>query len=575
MPYKSVKNASFAIYDSNRTMIRPLSENLKEFLRGKEGHINIVLQDDKEIYGSCNNVPIRLVRIGREGENVVEVFLAQSKHIETDFTRLADLATDGFWEWYPILDYEYMSQRFWSILGYSQAEMGESPMSWQQIIDPIDRKYVMMKYQQHVESKGKISYNLIVKYRHRIGHIVHIVCKGSVEEWLPNGTPWRLIGTHTDVTDIVMKESLIIREKFVSRMSHEIRSPICAVLNECEALSNKYDFSVIKDACSQILYIANDILCLNELKSDNVSLNLEPRDPVQTLLNCIERHKVKFEKKGLKLTCSSSFNEDSPKAMIDVSKFNQIMNNLLSNSFKYTTNGVVTVDSEYDRDNSNFTVTVNDTGAGIPKDEQHKIFYEFYRGSSCVEGIGIGLYTVKVLCNSMKGSVDLVRSEIGKGTSIRFSIMAEHVLSEISKPAEKFPMIRVLVVDDISTNRILINHHLKKFKIVSEVVEACDGQEAVCQFQKSENRFDLVLMDCSMPVMDGFEATTRIHSFCMKEGMTKVPVIAVTASVSKNIREKCRKAGIIDVVYKPIIAQVLRESIEKNTYSSRPNPEIK
>lgn len=127
------------------------------------------------------------------------------------------------------------------ILGYRQADMAESPDAWVEKIDAEDAKRAMAEFAEHSGSKGAVPYYMTVKYRHKEGHVVHIVCRGSVEEWLPDETPWRIIGTHTDVTDIVMKDSLLARENFVSRMSHEIRSPLCAVLNECDLLGNKYD----------------------------------------------------------------------------------------------------------------------------------------------------------------------------------------------------------------------------------------------------------------------------------------------------------------------------------------------
>lgn len=108
--------------------------------------------------------------------------------------------------------------------------MEESPDAWIEKIDTEDAKKAMANFAEHSMSKGSVPYYLTVKYRHKDGHTVHVVYRGSVEEWLPDGKPWRIIGTHTDVTDIVLKDSLVAREQFVSRMSHEVRSPLCAVL---------------------------------------------------------------------------------------------------------------------------------------------------------------------------------------------------------------------------------------------------------------------------------------------------------------------------------------------------------
>lgn len=134
-----------------------------------------------------------------------------------------------------------MSERFWSMLGYCLADMEGSPDAWVEKNDPCDAKEAMAHFVRHTKNKGAIPFCLKAKHRHRDGHIVHVVCRGSVEEWLPDGTPRRIIGTHTDDTDILLKDALSARERFVSRMSHEIRSPLCAVLNECDLLGDKYD----------------------------------------------------------------------------------------------------------------------------------------------------------------------------------------------------------------------------------------------------------------------------------------------------------------------------------------------
>ncbi|CBN80469.1 Histidine kinase-like protein [Ectocarpus siliculosus] len=488
------------------------------------------------------------------------------KHV-TDFTILADLATDGFWEWYPALNYEYMSERFWSILGYSQGEMDESPDAWVEKIDSDDARRAMANFTEHSGSRGAVPYYLTVKYRHKDGHVVHIVCRGSVEEWLPDGTPWRIIGTHTDVTDIVMKDSLRAREQFVSRMSHEIRSPLCAVLNECDLLGNKYDLSVIKDSCTQILYIANDILSLDKLKSNAMVLDAEPCDPEEVIASSIKRHRREFKKKGLRL--SSSMDDMPPLISLDRAKFNQILDNILSNALKYTNKGSVSIDCGFDCNSSMLSVTVEDTGVGIPADEQGKIFDEFFQGSKSMRGIGIGLHIVTVLSKFLGGKIEVVRSEVGEGTTMRFGVVAEVLSPSDEEQSATTKTLRVLVVDDIATNRKYLDRKLQGMEDavglkVTEVVEACDGKDAVRVFEKSDDRFDVVLMDCLMPIMDGFQATKEIHSVCDKKEIPRVPVVAVTASIADNIYQLCQDAGMTCVVTKPFSPEQLYQSIEKS-----------
>lgn len=568
--FEAIASSYIGTYNEATATLTPINKPLKKIICAEGIHIKIFITGEDSIFGSWNQIPIRLVTISERNKDavLVEVFLAQTKTVPhaTDFTRLVDLATDGFWEYYPSLSYEYMSERFWSILGYCQAEMEESPAAWVETIDPDDAKEAMENFAQHSKSKRAIPYYLTVKYRHRDGHTVHVVCRGSVEEWLPDGTPWRIIGTHTDVTDILLKDSLVAREQFVSRMSHEIRSPLCAVLNECDLLGDKYDLSVIKDSCTQILYIANDVLSLDKLKSDAMVVDSEPCDPEEIITNTIKRHRGEFKKKGLRL--SSSMDDMPPKVSLDKTKFNQILDNILSNALKYTNKGRVSIDCDFDYGKSIMNVTVEDTGVGIPEEEQGKIFDEFFQGSASMRGIGIGLHIVSVLCKFLGGYIEVVESTVGEGTTMRFGVRAE----VLSSPTDDHPLggrtLRVLVVDDIATNRKYINRKLQTLEenmgfTVSEVVEACDGGDAIRVFEKSNDPFDIVLMDCLMPIMDGFESTKQIHAICDRREIPKVPVVAVTASVADNIYDKCKDAGMMCVVTKPFSLEQLKTSLEE------------
>ncbi|CAN0144097.1 unnamed protein product [Ectocarpus sp. 13 AM-2016] len=568
--FETVTQSYIAMYDQATATLKPISKALKRVLGTEDIRLDVFTTGHNAFFGAWNEIPIRLTTLGEPNAGVVlvEVFLAQSKTIKhaTDFTTLADLATDGFWEWYPAMNYEYMSERFWSILGYRQGDMVESPDAWVEKIDAEDAQRAMAKFAEHSGSKGAVPYYLTVRYRHKDGHVVHIVCRGSVEEWLPDDTPWRIIGTHTDVTDIVMKDSLLAREQFVSRMSHEIRSPLCAVLNECDLLGNKYDLSVIKDSCTQILYIANDVLSLDKLKSNAMVLDAEPCDPEEVIIASVKRHRGEFKKKGLRL--SSSMDDMPTLISLDRAKFNQIMDNVLSNALKYTNKGSVSIDCGFDHENSMLSVTVEDTGVGIPADEQGKIFDEFFQGSASMRGIGIGLHIVTVLCKFLGGKIEVVCSKVGEGTTMRFGAVAE-VLAPIDEgQSVTTKTLRVLVVDDIATNRKYLNRKLQSMEEtmgfrVSEVVEACDGKDAVRIFEKSGDRFDIVLMDCLMPIMDGFQATKEIHSVCDKKEIPRVPVVAVTASIAENIYQLCKDAGMTCVVTKPFSLEQLHASIEK------------
>ena len=566
--FSTVTNTCIGLYNSRE--LRPINEALRGLFCVEVMTIDVLTETDDSIFGSWRGIPVRMkVLVDDDNDNTnavfVEVFFAQTKTSQytTDFIRLAELATDGVWEWFPCMNYEYMSSRFWSILGYDQKDMVESPSSWMNIIDPDDGKIAVKIFKDHCESRAKVPYYTKVKYPHKNGSEVHVVCRGSVVEWLGD-KPWRVVGTHTDVTAIVMKDALKSREQFVSRMSHEIRSPLCAVINECDLLEDKYDLSTIKDACNQILYIANDVLNLQKLKGGKMTHDVVKCNPEDILEKAIKRHRGETKKKGLRL--SSSIEELPIEVMLDISKFNQIFDNLMSNAIKYTEKGRISVECEFDASNSSLVVCVEDTGIGIPETDRASIFEEFFQGSTSMRGIGVGLHIVKELCSFMGGDVELVETEMGKGSKFRFSVHMDDVSK--SKLEIERKMIRILVVDDIVTNRQYMNRKLQNledkmnFKI-SEIVEASDGLDAVKKFERSKERFDLVLMDCLMPIMDGFSATKKIHELCEKKNIHRVPVIAVTASMANTLQDDCSSAGMICVVTKPFSIKDLADSIKK------------
>lgn len=567
-------NVLAGTFDTERNILTPLTPPLKEMLGDKELPFTQMLSSATTLYGSIDGTPVRLEIVDKtpsDANVIVQAFVAQTNKAKyaTDFTQLADLATDGVWEWFPALNYEYMSERFWAILGYDYRLMDESPAAWTEKIDPDDSKTAMKMFKEHVNSKGDVPYYATVKYRHKEGKPVHVVCRGTVVDWLPDGSPWRLIGTHTDVTDIVLKDALESREQFVSRMSHEIRSPLCAVLNECDLLGDKYDLTVIKDACSQILYISNDVLSLNRMKAEKMKNDTERCDPEEVISMVIKRQRGEFKKKGIRL--SSSVGEVPPEILMDKMKFNQVLDNLMSNALKYTNRGRVSIDCDYNFEKSLLKVTVEDTGIGITEEEREHIFDEFYQGKQSMRGIGIGLYIVKVLCKFMGGYVKVASSTPGEGTTMEFAVRAEvaSAAAETEGKSLTTKTLRVLVADDIATNRKYLNRKLSTLEdnigfAVSEIVEASDGEDAVRVFAKSKDSFDLVLMDCLMPIMDGFDATKKIHDLCDKRGEQRVPVIAVTASIAENIDDMCRSAGIACVITKPFTMAHLKASIEKS-----------
>jgi PAS domain S-box-containing protein len=562
----------FGVYSAQKAGFLWTNKSFQEKL--EEIHIIVKFEFPGVTYGRYKNIPLKMTHLKTsvEGNLLVRLVVAQSKTLVDMYPplmELTDMSSDGIWHWYPEMDFVFMSQRFWEILGFDYSEMDETPSASRRLINEEDMGKVDRSLQAHIVSKGDVPYDVQVSYRHCDGHAVIIRSRGSVVEWLPNGKPWFIMGTHTDITDIIQKDMLKAKEQFVSRMSHEIRSPLCVIINECDFLKEEYPnhsgIASISESCQQLVNLANDILTLSKTnENEGTALNLVNANPEEILSKSMTKLRVECRKKNLKL--ATSITGEIPEQMqLDVLKFQQVLNNLVNNSIKYSKRGTISV--VLDRDEENYLViTVSDEGIGMSEKDCLYIFEDFYQSDQSSTGAGLGLTICKKIALLMNGTIYVARSEVGVGTSIvfKFPINTMQVGEEVGPPSTK--SIKVMNVDDISVNRAAIRrkvqqieHHLDVH--VGEVIDASNGIEAVELFKSHIGNFDIILMDILMPIMDGFEATRDIHKYCDEMHLPRVPVIAMTASVSETLYMDCKEAGMGCVVTKPFTVGQLYEAM--------------
>ena len=556
------------LYDESTQTIE-MNNSMATYMK-RDNNIKLPLviigeEEDKSIiYGTIKDFPVTMYYQQRiiNSSRLYDMRPTMSKHFGKDDSMIYhDLTSDGVWEWFPETNFEYMSPHFWNILGYEQRDMDENPNSWMGMLNSEDQEVAMTAFREHTTSRGKKPYNCQIRYRHAKEKHVHILCRGSVTDWLPNGKPWRMIGTHTDITDMVEKDAVEAQSKFVARMSHEIRSPLCTILNECE--STLPDRDTIVQSCTHLLSITDDVLALSKLQ--NLEMKLDKKEvALHEVFNmCIKRHKKEADKKNISLRMSSG--DLPPKVCLDLMRVNQVLDNLVTNSIKYSSGGRIMLDTEYDFDTSIVTVLVEDNGIGIPEEIKETVFDEFVQGSNTMQGVGIGLAICKKLAGMMGGEISVQKTKIDYGTTMRFTFLAN--ISEQSDEDSVWTkdIHKVLIVDDMEINRKILTQRLLVMDIFDleklNIVEASDGKEAVDIFTEHNGDFDLVLMDCMMPIMDGFSATIEIHNICSKMGIEAVPVVAVTASLSTDIYDKCHDSGMVCVVTKPYTVTDLVASV--------------
>ncbi len=349
------------------------------------------------------------------------------------------------------------------------------------------------------------------------------------------------------------------KSEFLANMSHEIRTPMNAILGFTEILESKITdktylryLSAISSSGKALLNIINDILDLSKIEAGKMELQFVPVNLFSLLREVVQIFNHKTSEKNISLILDVE--PTIPKVVyLDDVRFRQILFNLVGNAVKFTDNGYVQLSVTMEEINSenqtvNLVVKVHDTGIGIPEEQIEKIFEAFEQQKkqnlNKYGGTGLVLTITSRLVKMMGGKIS-VTSTPGEGSC--FTVLLENIeigslvetdekVSETNISEIVFEPAKVLIADDIPHNREVIMSFLKNFEF--EIYAATNGKEAV----KMAERFkpDLILMDLKMPLMDGYEATSIIKS---DENLKKIPIIAFTASATKEEKEKILAAG--------------------------------
>ena len=368
------------------------------------------------------------------------------------------------------------------------------------------------------------------------------------------------------------------RSLFLANMSHEIRTPLNGVLGMLEALSHgeiagedREKVNVIRSSGESLLEIINNILDLSKIDAGRVHLDVGVFDLERLVREQVALFSALAMERGIEV--EASIDERVPRWInSDQVRIKQVLGNLVSNAVKFTERGRVDVFvtlKERRGDRIEIRFEVRDTGIGIHADDMTKLFLEFSQVDESTTrrfgGTGLGLSITKQLVELMGGEVD-VESEVGVGSRFSFTVVCERGQPPEAPPTgsadprvlgEVAGQLRILAVDDAEVNRQVLKAYLKLLDLSADFVE--NGQE--CVEQAREGAYDLILMDCYMPIMDGFDATRAIVA---EHGDDRPRIVALTASVLQEDVEKCRAAGMDDVLAKPVTLEDLQRMIAKH-----------
>ncbi|MBI5927150.1 MAG: response regulator [Aquabacterium sp.] len=407
--------------------------------------------------------------------------------------------------------------------------------------------------------------------------------------WLETGRAHRRVGellflryTNDRITAsqaVALREAEALSQakgQFLATMSHEMRTPLHGILGlsrlirgELRSQEAHERMNLLESAGQHLLGVINDVLDYSRLQAGRIELSPAPVNLPELAREVTSLAAVNGTEKGLDVVLDSALPSDYL-VHVDGGRLKQILLNLLGNAVKFTEQGQVTMrlfelPQEADQP-SRIGLEVSDTGIGIPEDELARVFDAFHQVDGRYErkaaGSGLGLSIAREICVAMGGELSC-DSRPGEGSTFRCVLplarMTAHVAQLATKAAPtitpvamtpgKAPTATVLLVEDNPVNAIVALTELEQMGL--RVAHAENGQLALEWLARHEA--DLVLMDCHMPQMNGFDATRHIRMIESQRGVAPVPIVALTASTQQEVQQECLQAGMNDCLSKPFL----------------------
>ena len=371
------------------------------------------------------------------------------------------------------------------------------------------------------------------------------------------------------------------RSEFLSRMSHEMRTPMNAIMGMTALAKNaasneKRDdmLDKINNASGQLLQLIDDVLDMSDIEDNKLRLSCSEFSFAGLMRDILNKVSPDIRKKQQSLT--TGIDPSIPYTLIsDEKRLTQVILNLLSNAVKFTAEqGLIQINAfvrAVEEETLTMQIEVIDTGIGISQEQREKIFIPFEQADGGIDrkfgGTGLGLAISKHIVTMMGGMI-WVESEPGKGSKFAFTIKAQLKSPETKDDSPtSLAGKTALLAEDMEINREIVIAMLEDTRL--RIICAENGREALDLFKSAPDKFDIILMDINMPVMDGMEATRRIRAFeAERNSKNRIPIIAMTANVLMSEVESYLDAGMTDHIGKPVDFDKLLSKLYKYSNSS-------
>ncbi len=586
-------DGDFGVPDSLNEQFR---ENVRSIMQKGETEIIYENSIDRNTGETRHFKSIKKPFKNPSGQNQILVIahditeLVQARQIAQDsesrLNNVFEVTNEGIWDW-NIMTGDVVHNRQWfRILGYETEETLGSVDNFKKHIHPDDFPSVFTAIEAHLSGKTQQYYS-----EHRMlskqGHEIWVRDRGRVVERDDQGSAIRMLGSCTNISHRKVAEAALIAAKneaeeaskaksqFLASMSHEIRTPMNGVIGMTSMLlttpltTEQRDYiETIRSSGEALLTVINDILDFSKVEAGEMQLEQQPFELRPVLSSTLDIFTPQIKKSGITLTWN--VDDDVPIALIgDSGRWRQVLTNLVGNAIKFTPKGSVSVTVSASVTNAMAVIKtcIKDSGIGITKDAINHLFQPFKQVSSgnarTFGGTGLGLSISRQLSLLMGGDIG-VSSHVGQGSEFWFTVtmpISSEVLANVvtTTPLVQGAGERLLLVEDNIVNQKVAQAMLKRLGYLVDAV--ANGEEAVKQLQLVN--YPLVLMDCQMPVMDGYSATKAIRSGSMGAVLNpSVPIVALTANVIQEDKDACFSSGMDDFLSKPIDIQSLNSIIK-------------